>query len=157
MLVPIVSYLIPGSSTLRDLAAQALHNLTERDALYMREDSEHSLTCYSFSIYLFSNYCLPVLPSLLPLVTTPDPSLRHGALLATAELSHALYLQAKGASSALGEYLGQRTTEGLVGLVPRVRSEGGCLMGVSNGIFPLTAAASQGVQRRCGGGDEASW
>lgn len=102
---PLINHLVQHKlshwdSTLRDLAAQALHNLTVRDPLYMREH---------------------VLPSLLPLVTTPDPSLRHGALLATAELSHALYLQAKAASSTLEEYLGQGMTEALVGLVPRLQ------------------------------------
>ena len=73
-------------------------------------------------IVISESPCLfPVLPSLLPLVTTPDPSLRHGALLAVAEITHALYKQAQSREVTLEGYLGAEVTLALTRLVPRVR------------------------------------
>jgi len=101
---PLIDHLVEcklghWDSSLRELAARALHNLTERDPPYMREK---------------------VLPSLLPLVTTPDPSLRHGALHAAAEVTHALYKQAQSSNTTLDKYLGTDVTSALAEVVPRV-------------------------------------
>ena len=54
-------------------------------------------------------------------MTTPDPSLRHGALLAVAEITHALYKQAQSREVTLEEYLRAEVTLALTQLVPRVR------------------------------------
>ena len=102
----------PPPSSLRELAARALRNLTPRDPVHMAGT---------------------VLPSLLPLVTTPDPSLRHGALHAVAELTFALYEHAQEKGSSLVALLGQQTVDSLVAIAPRVS-----LMGFFNTlIFPL--------------------
>ncbi len=61
-----------------------------------------------------------VLPSLLPLVTNPDPSIRHGALHAVAEVTHALSKLAVSQGNTLTGYLGEETVQALRDLVPRV-------------------------------------
>ena len=70
-----------------------------------------------------------MLPSLLPLVTTSDPSLRHGALYAVAELTHALSEHAQSVGQSLLEFLGQDIVSELVKVAHRVRKM--CV----NGIF----------------------
>lgn len=61
-----------------------------------------------------------MLPSLLPLVTTPDPSLRHGALYAVAELTHGLSEHAQSTNQSLAEFLGQEIISELINIAPRV-------------------------------------
>lgn len=57
----------------------------------------------------------------MPLVTTPDPSLRHGALLAVAEITHALYKETQSREVTLEKYLGAKIISALTQVVPRVR------------------------------------
>ena len=61
-----------------------------------------------------------VLPSLLPLVTTSDPSLRHGALYAIAELAHGLFEHAQSVGQSLMQLVGEETITELIHIVPRV-------------------------------------
>ena len=61
-----------------------------------------------------------MLPSLLPLVTTSDPCLRHGALYAVAELTHALSEHAQSINQNLVEFLGQDIIIELINIAPRV-------------------------------------
>ena len=62
-----------------------------------------------------------VLPPLLSLVTTSDPSLRHGALRAVSELTFALYKHAQSSGTSLKEALGDETIIKLLDIAPRVR------------------------------------
>lgn len=83
-------------------------------------DHHHHLVYSSLTHSLGSPLTYAVLPSLLPLVTTPDPSLRHGALHAVAELTHALYTQAQSSNTTLDKYLRTDVTSALAEVVPRV-------------------------------------
>ncbi|XP_038066750.1 tubulin-specific chaperone D-like [Patiria miniata] len=80
----------------RELTSQALHNLTPKAPNYMIET---------------------VLPSLIPLTTGIDLFTRHGALLAAAELTHALYKHAVDNNRTIAEVLGPQSVKGLKEIV----------------------------------------
>ncbi|XP_064407047.1 tubulin-specific chaperone D-like isoform X2 [Halichondria panicea] len=83
--------------SVRELAAEALRNITHRDPSYIREQ---------------------VLPSLLPLVMSPDPALQHGALRAVSELTFALY--ELDSSSTLQQTLGDDIIAQLLDIAPKL-------------------------------------
>ena len=53
-------------------------------------------------------------------MTTSDPCLRHGALYAVAELTHALSEHAQSINQTLVEFLGQDIITELINIAPRV-------------------------------------
>ena len=61
-----------------------------------------------------------VLPHLLPLVTSPDRCLRHGAVHAVAEIIHALCEVAIATDQTISQYLGEDTITALLQVAPRV-------------------------------------
>ncbi|XP_053309176.1 tubulin-specific chaperone D [Spea bombifrons] len=71
-------------SVIRELSTKALHNLTPTAPDYIRKD---------------------VLPRLLPLATGSDLHTRHGAILACAEITHALYKMASKSNRPVSDYL----------------------------------------------------
>ncbi|XP_058140952.1 tubulin-specific chaperone D isoform X2 [Dasypus novemcinctus] len=77
---------------IRELSAKALHNLT-------RQAPEHSVS--------------HVLPRLLSLTVSPDLHTRHGAILACAEVTYALYKLAAEESRPVTDYLDQKALDGL--------------------------------------------
>ncbi|XP_006635580.2 tubulin-specific chaperone D [Lepisosteus oculatus] len=78
--------------TIRDLATKALHNLTPCAPKYMAST---------------------VLPKLLPLATGMDLHSRHGAILACAEITHALSKLAAAADRPATDFLSPELVEGL--------------------------------------------
>ncbi|XP_022110714.1 tubulin-specific chaperone D-like isoform X2 [Acanthaster planci] len=81
---------------IRELTSQALHNLTPKALNYMIET---------------------VLPSLIPLATGIDLFTRHGALLAAAEVTHALYKHAIETNRTVSDVLGPESVAGLKQIV----------------------------------------
>uniref|UniRef100_A0A8C1VLX1 Tubulin-specific chaperone D n=1 Tax=Cyprinus carpio TaxID=7962 RepID=A0A8C1VLX1_CYPCA len=77
---------------IRELATKALHNLTAQAPEYMANT---------------------VLPQLLPMATGMDLHRRHGAILACAEITHALYEIATQKNSWVTDFLSSDTIEGL--------------------------------------------
>uniref|UniRef100_A0A8C1BHJ3 Tubulin-specific chaperone D n=1 Tax=Cyprinus carpio carpio TaxID=630221 RepID=A0A8C1BHJ3_CYPCA len=77
---------------IRELATKALHNLTAQAPEYMANT---------------------VLPQLLPMATGLDLHRRHGAILACAEITHALYEIATQKNSWVTDFLSSDTIEGL--------------------------------------------
>ncbi len=61
-----------------------------------------------------------VLPGLLPLVTDPDPCLRHGALHAVSEVCGALASLARADALSFTQYVSKDITQALLQIVPRV-------------------------------------
>ncbi|XP_068120196.1 tubulin-specific chaperone D-like [Hyperolius riggenbachi] len=82
-------------SVIRDLATKSLHNLTPTAPEYMTST---------------------VLPRLLPLTTGTDLHTRHGAILACAEITHALYKLAQQSNRTVADYLDKETLRGLTGI-----------------------------------------
>lgn len=95
-----------SSSMIRELSSKALHNLTPRAPDYMAETGKQCCSTCSPGNgeniahmsedmwWLFapvSSFFGPVLPRLLPLTVGSDLFSRHGAILACAEIIHALY------------------------------------------------------------------
>lgn len=108
-------------------------------------------------IICFSYILCVVLPSLLPLVTTSDPCLRHGALYAVAELTHALSEHAQSINQTLVEFLGQDIITELINIAPRVsyicigrnKSQDYCICVCVRAVF--VADISRSVQGSCWG------
>ncbi|XP_029456142.1 tubulin-specific chaperone D isoform X2 [Rhinatrema bivittatum] len=95
--LPMIDHLINRKinhwdSVIRDLSSKALHNLTPRAPEYMINN---------------------VLPRLLPLAVGSDLHTRHGAILACAEITHALYKLATENNRTITHYLNEETLEGL--------------------------------------------
>ncbi len=63
---------------------------------------------------------LLVLPSLVPLVTSPDPCLRHGALRALSEICSALNEVAKDEATSFSQYVGSEVICTLLAITSRV-------------------------------------
>ncbi|KAL2101636.1 hypothetical protein ACEWY4_003397 [Coilia grayii] len=80
---------------IRELATKALHNLTPRAPEYMANT---------------------VLPQLLPVATGMDMHSRHGAILACAEITHALYKLSSQDNRPVTELLSPDAVEGLRGI-----------------------------------------
>ena len=76
-----------------------------------------SPTCTSTAIH-----CLcTVIPSLIPLVVTSDPWLRHGALHAVSEVVISLYhLHSSPSPHTLTDTLGAHLVQELIAIVPKV-------------------------------------
>ncbi|KAG7317357.1 hypothetical protein KOW79_019655 [Hemibagrus wyckioides] len=77
---------------IRELASRALHNLTPQAPDYMTNT---------------------VLPQLLPMATGMDMQGRHGAILACAEITHALYKLAAQSDRPVTDFLSSESIEGL--------------------------------------------
>ncbi|XP_062389202.1 tubulin-specific chaperone D [Sardina pilchardus] len=77
---------------IRELATKALHNLTPKAPEYMADS---------------------VLPQMLPMATGMDMHGRHGAILACAEITHALYKLSSQSNRPVTELLSPDTVEGL--------------------------------------------
>ncbi|XP_030646101.1 tubulin-specific chaperone D [Chanos chanos] len=82
-------------SAIRELATKALHNLTEKAPDYMANT---------------------VLPQLLPMATGIDLHSRHGAILACAEVTHALYKLAAQNNKQVTDLLSPECVEELKGI-----------------------------------------
>ncbi|MGH0126313.1 UNVERIFIED_CONTAM: hypothetical protein FKN15_028060 [Acipenser sinensis] len=80
---------------IREQATKALHNLTPKAPEYMAET---------------------VLPKLLPLAVGVDLHTRHGAILACAEITHALYKLALETNRPVTDFLKEASIEGLKGI-----------------------------------------
>ncbi|RXM37451.1 Tubulin-specific chaperone D [Acipenser ruthenus] len=80
---------------IREQATKALHNLTPKAPEYMAET---------------------VLPKLLPLAVGVDLHTRHGAILACAEVTHALYKLALETNRPVTDFLKEASIEGLKGI-----------------------------------------
>lgn len=94
---PLIDHLVAmkinhWDGVIRELATKALHNLTVRAPEYMANT---------------------VLPQLLPMATGMDLHSRHGAILACAEITHALYELATQNNSSVTDFLSSDTIEGL--------------------------------------------
>lgn len=85
---------------IRELATKGLHNLTVRAPEYMANIGKNGFICWQTLKTALSTICtithralylVPVLPQLLPMATGMDLHTRHGAILACAEITHALY------------------------------------------------------------------
>ncbi|XP_064006933.1 tubulin-specific chaperone D isoform X3 [Pogoniulus pusillus] len=79
-------------SVIRELSTKALHNLTPQAPEYMAN---------------------VVLPSLLPLSVGTDLHIRHGAILACAEITHALCKLAEENNRSITYYFNEKSLEGL--------------------------------------------
>ncbi|KAI5607304.1 tubulin-specific chaperone D [Silurus asotus] len=77
---------------IRELATKALHNLTPRAPDYMANT---------------------VFPQLLPMATGMDMHKRHGAILACAEITHALYKLAAQSNRSVTDFLSTESIQGL--------------------------------------------
>ncbi|NWX24719.1 TBCD protein, partial [Aegotheles bennettii] len=88
-------------SVIRELSTKALHNLTPRAPEYMAN---------------------VVLPRLLPLSVGTDLHTRHGAVLASAEITHALCKLAEENNRSVTYYLNEKSLEGLKQIHPEVCS-----------------------------------
>ncbi|XP_077110688.1 tubulin-specific chaperone D [Ranitomeya variabilis] len=80
---------------IRELSTKALHNLTPVASEYMTKS---------------------VLPRLLPLTTGTDLHTRHGAILACAEITHALYKLAVQNDRSVADYLASDVISGLLSI-----------------------------------------
>ncbi|XP_052408578.1 tubulin-specific chaperone D [Carassius gibelio] len=94
---PLIDHLVAmkvnhWDGVIRELATKALHNLTVQAPEYMANT---------------------VLPQLLPMATGLDLHRRHGAILACAEITHALYELATQNNSLVTDFLSSDTIEGL--------------------------------------------
>ncbi|XP_026523386.1 tubulin-specific chaperone D isoform X1 [Notechis scutatus] len=94
---PMINHLINmkinhWDSVIRELSAEALHNLTPLAPEYITKE---------------------VLPKLLPLAVGIDLHTRHGAILACAEITRALSLLAEEKKRFISFYLDEKTLEGL--------------------------------------------
>ncbi|KAM4691322.1 tubulin-specific chaperone D [Rhinophrynus dorsalis] len=87
-------------SVVRELSTKALHNLTSIASEYMIQN---------------------VLPRLLPLATGTDLHTRHGAILACAEITHALHKMAVQRNRPVSDYLNKDTLAGLTSIQQRLR------------------------------------
>ncbi|XP_075702014.1 tubulin-specific chaperone D [Rhinoderma darwinii] len=85
---------------IRELSTKALHNLTPVAPEYMTES---------------------VLPRLLPLATGSDLHTRHGAILACAEITHALYKLAAQKNRSVSDYLDSDALSGLIATHQRLQ------------------------------------
>nr|XP_022315849.1 tubulin-specific chaperone D-like [Crassostrea virginica] len=100
-------------SSVRELSARGLHNLTPKAPEYM---AEH------------------VLPKLLPLTTGMDLFARHGAILAVAEITHALAKVAEDQNKSITDLLSEGVIEGMKNIINQLnegrlfRGWGGDLM-----------------------------
>ncbi|RXM29162.1 Tubulin-specific chaperone D [Acipenser ruthenus] len=86
-------------SVIREQATKALHNLTPKAPEYMAAS---------------------VLPKLLPLAVGVDLHTRHGAILACAEVTHALYKLALETNRPVTDFLKEASIEGLKGIHEKV-------------------------------------
>lgn len=80
---------------IRELTTKTLHNLTPIAPEYMIKT---------------------VLPQLLPLATGTDLHTRHGAILACAEITHALYKLAVQSNRTVADYLDEETLQSLIAI-----------------------------------------
>ncbi|XP_072259692.1 tubulin-specific chaperone D [Pyxicephalus adspersus] len=87
-------------SVIRELSTKALHNLTPIAPEYMINT---------------------VLPQLLPLATSTDLHTRHGAILACAEIIHALYKLAVQSNKTVADYLDKESFEGFIAIQKRLQ------------------------------------
>lgn len=88
---------------IRELAGKALHNLTSKAPEYMASS---------------------VLPQLLSRTTSIDLNARHGAVLAIAELLHALSLVGKDRNQSILEIVGESLVQEVCSLVPKFKERG---------------------------------
>ncbi|NXD62365.1 TBCD protein, partial [Eolophus roseicapillus] len=93
-------------SVIRELSTKALHNLTPRAPEYMAN---------------------VVLPRLLPLSVGTDLHTRHGAILACAEITHALCKLAEENNRSITHYFDEKSLEGLKRIHEEVCSKYKCL------------------------------
>ncbi|XP_014442175.1 tubulin-specific chaperone D [Tupaia chinensis] len=84
---------------IRELSAKALHNLTQQAPDY---SATH------------------VLPRLLSMTLSPDLHTRHGAILACAEVTHALYRLAAQEDRPVTDYLDEKEVQGLKQIQPQL-------------------------------------
>uniref|UniRef100_A0A6I8SRF3 Tubulin-specific chaperone D n=1 Tax=Xenopus tropicalis TaxID=8364 RepID=A0A6I8SRF3_XENTR len=89
----------------RELSTKALHNLTPTAPQYMTETAFYFL----------------VLPRLLPLAIGTDLHTRHGAILACAEITHAVYKLSAQCNRPLSDYLNNETLAGLAAIHPKLQ------------------------------------
>ncbi|XP_033896427.2 tubulin-specific chaperone D [Acipenser ruthenus] len=89
-------------SVIREQATKALHNLTPKAPEYM---------------------AATVLPKLLPLAVGVDLHTRHGAILACAEITHALYKLALETNRPVTDFLKEASIEGLKGIHEKLFSK----------------------------------
>ncbi|XP_020626615.1 tubulin-specific chaperone D-like isoform X1 [Orbicella faveolata] len=87
--------------SVRELASQALHNLTPTDPEYITKT---------------------VFPKMLSQTNSIDLNTRHGNILGCAELTHALYLYAQQSGRSLTGVLDQDCFEVLKGIVPQLKA-----------------------------------
>lgn len=106
-------------SSLRELAANALYALTPRLPDYIKESG---IIICALHIHMYNNclHIIAVLPSLLSLVMTSDPRLRHGALHAVADVTTSLHRLLCSPSHSLSAVLGEGIVQQLVDIVPQV-------------------------------------
>lgn len=88
---------------IRELAGKALHNLTSKAPEYMASS---------------------VLPQLLSRTTSIDLNARHGAVLAIAELMHALAIVGKERTKSIQEMVGENVIQEICSLVPKFKERG---------------------------------
>lgn len=88
---------------IRELAGKALHNITPKSPEYIA-------TC--------------VLPQLLSRTTSIDLNARHGAVLAIAELLHALAVVGKERNQTIQEIIGEKFVQEVCSLVPKFKERG---------------------------------
>ena len=93
-------------------------------------------TCFGF---------ISVVPSLIPLTTGIDLNLRHGALLATAEISHALSMLAAQNGQTIGDILDADTLDGMKAITRKASM--GCL--IQSSLPLLFKLSSQTVRFVC--------
>uniref|UniRef100_A0A672MDG3 Tubulin-specific chaperone D n=1 Tax=Sinocyclocheilus grahami TaxID=75366 RepID=A0A672MDG3_SINGR len=101
---PLIDHLVAmkvnhWDGVIRELATKGLHNLTIQAPEYMANT---------------------VLPQLLPMATGMDLHRRHGAILACAEITHALYELATQNNSWVTDFLSSDTIEGLKNIHQKV-------------------------------------
>jgi hypothetical protein len=101
---PLINHLVEHKisnwdSAVRELTSQALNKLTELDPEYMRTK---------------------VLPTVMSQVMSSDVTIRHGSVLAIAELVEALTAEAEKNSKTMLEYLGEEVVSTLKGIPGRL-------------------------------------
>lgn len=95
-----------------------------------------------------------VLPSVLAQITSSDFCLRHGALHAVAEVSHALCEVARSNGQSFSDYVGTAIVQGLLEVGSKVSTP---LVSNDLTLPPSIVTDCQSVQRSNRGNDEASW